>query len=158
MGVPTEETRGSITIPGSTGETNFGPTAVTTPAAAPTFVPPSVLAPTPAAPTPPPVHVRELMPTPRVIDRSNTDESPFVRQPPTAGIRSYAPQPAAAPATSPALAVGETELIIMKNGQQFVGQVLDRGKTWRIQLPNGARIAIPANKISGTRPATTGGQ
>ncbi len=155
MGIPTEETRGTITIPGSTGETNFGPTAVSTPQPVPTYVAPSVLTPSAAAPTPPPVNVMALMPTPQSIDRSNTKDSPFIKSTPIVGPRNYAVAP---PATStsggPGLA-GGAELIIMKNGNQFVGQVVERGSLWRIQLPNGSKIAVPANKIAGTRPVTT---
>jgi uncharacterized lipoprotein YddW (UPF0748 family) len=160
MGIPTEETRGSITIPGSTGETNFGPSAVTTPAAAvPTFVPPSVLSPTPAAPTPPPVDVMALMPTPAVIDRSNTKDSPFIKATPLVGPRNYAATAPTYPTSRPTGLGSSAELIVLKNGQQFVGQVIERSASlWRIQLPNGSKIAIPANKVAQTRPVTTSGQ
>jgi|GEM_PF-334832 len=153
MGVPTEETRGSITIPGTTGETNFSPAAITTPASsAPLFVAPSVLSPTPAAPTPKPINVMSLMPTPRVIDYSNTQDSPFIRTTPVAGPRNFAPQGETISTPAPAAALTSGELIVLKNGSQFVGQVQERGSVWRIQLPNGSKIAIPANKIAGTRP------
>jgi uncharacterized lipoprotein YddW (UPF0748 family) len=158
MGIPTEETHGAVSIPGNTGETNFGPTAVTTPAPAPTFVAPSVLSPTPAAQrSSQPVDVLNLMSTPAAVDRSNTHESPFVKATPQGGLYRYTPQPSATPAPPPGLTPSEAELIILKNGQQFVGRVLDRGATWRIQLPNGSRIAIPGSKVAGTRPVTTTG-
>jgi uncharacterized lipoprotein YddW (UPF0748 family) len=155
MGIPTEETRGSITIPGSTGETNLGPAAVSTPAPVPTFVAPSVLTPVSATPTPAPVDVMALMPTPRHIDRSNTNESPFIKSTPVLGPRNYAVAPQTSSASAGAGLASGAELIILKNGNQFVGQVIERGATWRIQLPNGSKITIPANKVAGSRPVAT---
>ncbi|MCX7624877.1 MAG: family 10 glycosylhydrolase [Candidatus Sumerlaeaceae bacterium] len=159
MGIPTEETRGSIMIPGSTGESNFGAAATPAAPAVPTFVAPSVLSPTPSVPTPPPVNVMALMPTPVSLDRSNTKDSPFIKATPLTGPRNYAPAPTPQTASPAAGLGGNAELIVLKNGQQFVGQVVERGTTtWRIQLPNGSKIAIPANKVAQTRPVVSTSQ
>lgn len=155
MGIPTEETRGSVTIPGSAGETNFSSTSMQTPASpVPTFVAPSVVTTPPAGPKTRPLDVMSLMPAPAPIDRSNTAESPFIKTTPTPTIQRYVPMASSETRATPSSMSG-SEVIVLKNGNQFVGQVLERGSTWRIQLPNGSKIALPASKIAGTRPMTT---
>jgi uncharacterized lipoprotein YddW (UPF0748 family) len=153
MGIPSAETRGSINIPaGTTGETNFSAAAVSTPPPAPTFVAPTVVA--PAEPTRAPVNVSALMPKPTPKDFSSSADSPFFRQTPAAGPRNYAPAPA--PTTPVTVAGGgDMEIIVLKNGSSFVGKVLERQPSvWKIRLPNGSVIAVPAAKIAGTRPMT----
>jgi hypothetical protein len=156
MNVPSAETRGSVNIPGNIGETNFIGSAVATPMpVVPAYVAPSVLTPAPGekpAPKYEPVAVSTLLPQPKKADYSNND-SPFFRRTPEPRIRSYAPGSGETDNSFTAPSVSGLDVIVLKNGRQFTGKVLEQGAMWKIQLPNGSAISIPGDKVATTKPA-----
>ncbi len=44
------------------------------------------------------------------------------------------------------------EVIVLVTGKEFVGRVLQRGATWRIQLENGSILTFPGTRVAKVRP------
>lgn len=44
-----------------------------------------------------------------------------------------------------------TEIIVLRGGQEFQGLVHDRGETWQVELLNGTIMEIPGNKVAHVR-------
>jgi uncharacterized lipoprotein YddW (UPF0748 family) len=59
---------------------------------------------------------------------------------------SNTPSPALAP-----MGVAPMEVIVLNTGKEFAGRVVQRGLTWRIELPNGSLITIPGGRVVTTR-------
>ena len=59
---------------------------------------------------------------------------------------SNTPSPALAP-----VGVAPMEVIVLNTGKEFAGRVVQRGMTWRIELPNGSIITIPGGRVVTTR-------
>jgi hypothetical protein len=93
-----------------------------------------------------------LLPQPKKADYSNND-SPFFRRTPEPRIRSYAPGSGETDNSFTAPSVSGLDVIVLKNGRQFTGKVLEQGAMWKIQLPNGSAISIPGDKVATTKPA-----
>jgi hypothetical protein len=47
------------------------------------------------------------------------------------------------------------EVIVMRNGKEFAGRVLQRGTVWRIQLPNGSIMSLPGDRVASVRSTAT---
>ncbi|MBX7245784.1 MAG: family 10 glycosylhydrolase [Candidatus Sumerlaeaceae bacterium] len=81
-----------------------------------------------------------------------SSESIFVPRRETVGMRDYAPREGRKPITAPtAVPTGAADVILLNNGKQFTGRVVERGRLWTIQLDNGSTIKIAGDKVADVR-------
>jgi uncharacterized lipoprotein YddW (UPF0748 family) len=144
--------RSSVNIPMVAGETNWQGGAM----AGQGYKPQPIQAPTINADTngsrvdPPPMAAPVAMKT----DVSDPNSIFVPRTQPT-GLKNHASREGRTPISArPAPASAPLEVIVLNNGKQFVGRVLDRAEQVTIQLENGGTIKIPVARLVETRPAT----
>lgn len=171
LSLPVMPGAGSVTVPGMQGQTNYRGEAITGPSpVSATITPPSVFTPRPpgtagagrasAAPpgdvtamTQPDLRPPGTTPAAPPIDGALRGSMPAARIP-VSSVRNYS-VPAARPtalATTPA--PGTFNTIILRSGKEFPGKVVERGRTWKIQLPNGSIITVPYSKIAREQPGS----
>lgn len=46
---------------------------------------------------------------------------------------------------------GVYSVIVLTSGKEFTARIIERGAVWKVQLPNGSVISLPATKISTVR-------
>jgi hypothetical protein len=148
---PDLASRSSVNIPMVTGESNWQGGAIPGTGYRPRpFEAPKIN---------PDADVSRLEPPPMAApvtmkrDLSNPD-SIFVPRTQPAGMKNYASREGRSPISArSAPASTPLEVIVLGNGKQFVGRILDRAEQVTIQLENGGTIKIPADRVVETRPA-----
>ena len=128
--------------------------------AAPTITPPTIMTPVTAAPVPVlepegglTGYYKQEAATADLGERDSAFGTPI----PSNAMRRYTftgrsdnktPSPALAPLSSAPM-----EVIVLNTGKEFAGRVVQRGSSWRIELPNGSVITIPGGRVISTRAA-----
>lgn len=153
----TNQKRQVTTLPGSGGDTNYANATIGGHEGPPRplITPPSIVEPVQGTdigkPYPP---LQAVMPQPQATPLYwDEPESAFGTPNPPNTLTYYNSKTMRRNpdivAANPSL--NNTEIIVLRGGQEFQGLILERGDTWRVELLNGTVIMVPGNKVSHVR-------
>ena len=152
IGLPAETPRQSVSIPDYGPSSNYsGQPIAGPPLAVPTMTPPSVLGFTGQPPTSMEATTPQPMASPQQLVSDLSEKAgAYIGTGPTSGLRQYGPQTGRKPLNPAAVAppTGPFDTIVMHNGKQFSGRVLEQGEKWKIQLANGSVLSLPREKVT----------
>jgi hypothetical protein len=150
--------RSTVTIPDMGSMTNFtGETMAVEATPAARFEAPSVYTPEPVAQGQFPelaLGREKPLAAPVVVRPDYSDQySPYGTPVPTTQIRNYAGTVTKKPPViaMPSSGAAPLQVIVLTNGKEFAGRVLQRGALWKIELPNGSILNLPGTRVATVR-------
>lgn len=149
--------RATVAIPDYGSMTNYNAEVRVDVTPMPRFEAPSVLTPEAVAPgqvADLPLGREKPLAAPVVIRPDYSDpHSPYGTPVPPSQIRNYAGTVTKKTSViaMPSAGAAPLQVIVLTNGKEFAGRVIQRGVVWKIELPNGSILNLPGNRIATVR-------